>query len=345
MIKKKIFLGGYINHINAQNINCKSIATHLDKDKYNVKTLVLGNKNIPEIKGVNYYKVSSFLYSLSNSIAFFRGVIWADICYVPKHQSTPVIALKIAPFFGTKLFTTIEANMCDVSRRNMINSFGTLKKMKKYFSLIPNIYGITNDIINNTNCGIELEKKPLYLGVEKEKFYNNNENRELKNIVFIGSLVKNKVVQEFLKLAISFPNLTFNIVGDGPEKEQLKLLSTPNVIFHDKLNHDDLSVLLRSMNLHFLPSRSEGFPKVVLETASASIPSVLYDTYGASSWISDHVNGFVVSDFNQVESLISELIENPQVLINCSEKSLELASKFDWKNIISNWHEIIDNLR
>ena len=79
MRKKKIFLGGYINHINAQNINCKSIAYHLNKEKYNVKTLVLGNDNIPQIKGVSYYNVSTFSYSISNTVAFIRAIIWADV--------------------------------------------------------------------------------------------------------------------------------------------------------------------------------------------------------------------------------------------------------------------------
>ena len=34
MKKKKIFLGGYVNILNAQNINCKSLSIHLNKDKY-----------------------------------------------------------------------------------------------------------------------------------------------------------------------------------------------------------------------------------------------------------------------------------------------------------------------
>ena len=33
MKRKKIFLGAYVNYLNAQNINCKSIAIHLDKSK------------------------------------------------------------------------------------------------------------------------------------------------------------------------------------------------------------------------------------------------------------------------------------------------------------------------
>ena len=99
------------------------------------------------------------------------------------------------------------------------------------------------------------------------------------------------------------------------------------------------------MDLHFLPSRSEGFPKVVLETASSSIPSILYDDYGADSWIDHTKNGFVVSNFEEVKSVIDNLIENPDLLRHNSENVLELAEKFDWKIIIKSWEKVIDNLK
>ena len=34
MKKVKIFLGGYINYTNAQNLNCRALAIYLDKDKF-----------------------------------------------------------------------------------------------------------------------------------------------------------------------------------------------------------------------------------------------------------------------------------------------------------------------
>ena len=345
MRKKKIFLGGYINHINAQNINCKSIAKHLDKEKYIIKTLVLGSENIPSISRVSYIRVSTFLYSVSNLIAFLRAVLWADVCYVPKHQSTPKIALKIASLVRTKLFTTIEGNMCDTSKRNMINSFGSLDKMKRYFSLIPNVFGITNYIVENATCGINFQKESLSLGVEKNMFHHEIKRESLRNIIFIGSLVKTKDINEFIELAVSFPEITFNVVGSGPEKEFLKNASGSNVVFHNRLNHQELSVFLRNMDLHFLPSKSEGFPKVVLETASSSVPSIVYDSYGASEWISDYNNGFIVSDFSQVKSLVSELKENPKILEDCSVKVSELAERFDWKKVINQWEEVIEELK
>ena len=187
MRKKKIFLGGYINHINAQNINCKSISKHLDKEKYIIKTLVLGSENIPNITGVTYIRVYTFLYSISNLIAYIRAVFWADVCYVPKHQSTPKFALRIAPLFGTKIFTTIEGNMCDTRLKSMIDSFGSIDKMNNYFKYIVNIFGITKHLIQNSTCGVNINNKPLVLGVEHKELNFNHPRKSLKNIIFVGS--------------------------------------------------------------------------------------------------------------------------------------------------------------
>ena len=39
MRKIKVFLGGYINYTNAQNINCRAVAEHLDKENFQVFAL------------------------------------------------------------------------------------------------------------------------------------------------------------------------------------------------------------------------------------------------------------------------------------------------------------------
>jgi glycosyltransferase involved in cell wall biosynthesis len=344
-MRKKIFLGAYINVINAQNINCLSIAFHLDKNKYSVKTLILGNKNIEKLDNVSFIKVSTLGYKISNLFAFIKGVLWADVCYFPKHQSTPKFALKLAKLLDKKTFTTIEGNMCDTSRRNMIDSFGYLGNMKNYFSLISHSFGITSEIIKKADCGIKLEEQPLYLGVESNLFSFRKTKKKLNNIVFIGSLLKTKNLDDFISIASLYPDLNFHIIGDGPIKEYLIKKSSENVTFHGKLKHFELSKKLANMDLHFLPSRSEGFPKVVLETASSSIPSILYDDYGADSWINHLENGFIVSTFEEVKSTIDNLIENPELLIRNSENVLELAEKFDWKIIIKSWEKVIDNLK
>ena len=126
--KKKIFLGAYINYMNAQNINCKSIAYHIDKSKYEVKTLLFSEANLMKINGVRTIKV--FNNKISIFFSFLRGLMWADVAYLPKHQSTPRFALQISKVFRVKRFTTIEGNMCDVTKRSMIDSFNGKENMQ-----------------------------------------------------------------------------------------------------------------------------------------------------------------------------------------------------------------------
>ena len=67
--------------------------------------------------------------------------------------------------------------MCDTSRRNMIESFGSLENMKNHFSLISHSFGITSEIIKKADCGIKLEKHPLFLGVESNYFLLEKQRR------------------------------------------------------------------------------------------------------------------------------------------------------------------------
>ena len=361
MKKKKIFLAAYVNYLNAQNINCRSIANHLDKTKYEIKTVILSESKSIDLENVSIIKARN--NKLSIFYAFLRGIIWADVAYLPKHQSNPRILLRISKIFGTKLFTTIEGNMCDTKKRSMIDSFNGLQNMQNYFSLIPNIYGITKHIVDNASCGVMLKNKPLYLGVEKDCFFPVKKH-SLKNIVFIGSLIRRKNIEEFFRLAHIFPNLQFHVIGN---KKYLKITKkrkknlqdqwenkidknkfleiSDNIVLHGKVKREELSDILKEIDLLFLPSRSEGFPKVILEAAASAIPSIVYHDYGALEWIEVNKNGFVINSFDDVIDLINQMIHKPDLLKKTSEGALDLAEKFDWKRIIKAWEYEIDNLR
>ena len=340
-MKKKLFLGAYVNYTNAQNINCLSIAKHIDKKKFTVRILALSNIKTQKIKDVQIVKVSNNKFSIF--FAFLFNLIWADVAYLPKHQGTPVLALKLAKIFSNvQLFTTIEGNMCDQSRRNMIDSFGSIGRMKKYFSLFPNIFGITLHIIQNANCGVSIFKSPLYLGVERDVFKDTVVRSKLNNIVFIGSLKKTKGIKEFLEISALFPELFFHIIGDGPYFNEIEMKK--NIILHGKLDHIQISQLLKSMDLHFLPSKSEGFPKVILETACASIPSLVYSDYGAAEWISNNDNGFIINSKKDLICKIKKISTNRKLLEKNSKGAYLLSKDFDWVTRINAWESVIEDL-
>ena len=340
--KIKIFLGGYINFTNAQNLNCLALAKYLDSSKFT--TYALSVYFLPKIKSKAIIFNCFYPFRISSILGFLWGVIRCDIAYIPKHKSLPNWILYIAILLGKKVFTTIENNMCDLGKESMINSFGGGKNLVNYFKFIPNIFGITQYIIDNANCGVVLEEKVLYLGVDTDIYFQKPRKR-LKNIVFVGNLNKRKRAGEFLQLAEKFPDINFNIIGDGIDKESLKIKAANNVTFFGHLNQQDVASKFNEMDLHILPSISEGFPKVILEAASSGIPSIVYSNYGASEWIVNNKNGFIVNDFEQLTTILRSLIDNENLLTRNSEGAILLAKRFDWKIVIREWENVIYNLR
>ena len=96
--KIKIFLGGFINSTNAQNLNCLALAKYLDKTKYEVYTMAFenGDFNIEPIEGVKIIK-ARLPYRIFKYWCWLKGVILCDILYLPKEQLVKYI------FFWKKL--------------------------------------------------------------------------------------------------------------------------------------------------------------------------------------------------------------------------------------------------
>ena len=164
----------------------------------------------------------------------------------------------------------------------------------------------------------------------------------------IGNDLVRKGVHQYLELASKFPDTLFFIAGSGNGKidldAKIKSQNLKNVIYKGLLKSTELIDLLKECDLHVLPSRSEGFPKVTLEAATVGVPSLLYADYGAEEWITHNHNGWIVNNLKEMTQTITKLIKNPELLKSNSKNTRELVKKFDWKNIITKWEEEIENL-
>lgn len=55
--KIKIFLGGHVNFLNAQNINCRALSEHLNKERFDITTMLHWFQNAADfnpVSGVRY---------------------------------------------------------------------------------------------------------------------------------------------------------------------------------------------------------------------------------------------------------------------------------------------------
>ena len=188
----------------------------------------------------------------------------------------------------------------------------------------------------------------LYLGVETNQFQSQKRNRQvLCNIVFIGNNIRYKGINDYYALAKSFQDITFHIVGGGIEynvAEEIEKRELKNCVYHGLMNHAQIAELLNEMDLHIFPSRSEGFPKVTLETAAMGVPSVVYGDYGASEWITTGKNGFVVDTIDEIEAVVKNLQQHPEQLDSLAKEAIKLAKSFDWKVLVKDWEKVIETV-
>lgn len=336
-----------MNFLNAQNINCRALSEHLDQNQFKLMTILFWSGNAQDfikVDGVRYIQARRPMWFFQYYV-WFRGVAWADVAYLPKGECDKWCRF-VANVFHTKVFTTIEGIMDEVLLSRMKDP---RKYLDHFYAYENRLYSITKyiasreKIVHSMNC----QDTILYLGVETQNFCKPHEEiTRLKDVVFIGNDPIRKNAREFIEAAEKFPDVNFHIVGgnkleDCTIEEYIDSKSLKNVVYHGSLDHTHLAKLLSSMNLMFFPSRSEGFPKVMLETACAGVPTLCYDDYGAEEWIKNGYDGYVVKTKEEAFSIIQELKDNPYELKELSRNAVEMGKRFDWSILVKEWEKVI----
>jgi teichuronic acid biosynthesis glycosyltransferase TuaC len=102
-------------------------------------------------------------------------------------------------------------------------------------------------------------------------------------LVTVGNLIERKrqadVIEAVARLARPFPQLRYEIVGDGPEREALAALAqrlgvASRVRFHGALAPEDALRVARSATLMAMPSVAEAFGVAYVEAMSAGVPAI-----------------------------------------------------------------------
>jgi len=353
MGKLKVFVGGFINYTNAQNLNCLALAKYLNKDKFDVFALkyyagTLQNRKdeLDGVKTFNCFKPAR----LSLYLGFLWGIWQCDVAYLPKGELWQFNRFLVM-FFGKKSFQTIEGILDQENLKSAIAVMGSYENVIAQKSYTDRVYPITAFLgqYNQQHHQMELQSKVLYLGCDSHNFKNDvPKHGQLKKVVYIGRLKRRKGIFDFLQVAQHFPELAFYIFGNGEDKQEIESYLKTNVIVNVKLmgitDHVGLSQFLADVDLHILPSRSEGFPKVTLETAAAGVPSIVYGDYGAAEWITSDENGWVVKTVDDIIHIIAKLKQQPEKLKAVSNEAIRLADRFDWNIIIKDWEEEITNI-
>jgi glycosyltransferase involved in cell wall biosynthesis len=134
--------------------------------------------------------------------------------------------------------------------------------------------------------GVTAPVHTIELGVDLETIAAQQESELRSDILFAGRLLANKNVDVLLEALVTMkkelPELCCRIVGEGPERSRLELLSIDlgleeNVIFHDYFPGSAIYGVMKSAKVFALPSEREGFGIVALEANACGLPVVTAD--------------------------------------------------------------------
>ena len=349
----KIFLGAYVNATQAQCLNCRALALHLDREKFVVgaRTVYSGDLDdapIAKLANTKLFKVR-YPAKIWAPIQVIRGLLWADIIYAPNPEHWRWVKFAIK-FLGKKAFKTIEGAFIGTNMTKALALEETKEALLESLSYTGNTYSITKWMkpINERELGLKTKDKVLYLGVETELFKNDVKREKLTDVAIIGSNLFYKGLNDFFELAKRFPQLKFHVIGSGmgkvDPKAEIERIGLTNCVAHGSLTHKQLAEELKNIQFHIFPSRAEGFPKVTLETAAAGVPSLVYDDYGADEWITTGKDGFVVKTIDEMANVVQTLIDKPELLQPLADNARELANRFDWKVLVKDWEREIERI-
>lgn len=173
-----------------------------------------------------------------------------------------------------------------------------------------------------------------------KKVLETKTTNTLLNFCFVGGLNHNKgvnIILESLK-GVDFDRIgQVHFVGDGPKRfefeETARNINT-KITFHGFLEKDAISAIYSICDFIILPSKSEGFPKVVGEAMNYGCIPIVSDISCISQYVEDGFNGFLIHPitFEEVRKKINLVKKlSSAEIIKMNKYNFELAEKFTYE--------------
>lgn len=163
-----------------------------------------------------------------------------------------------------------------------------------------------------------------------------------RNIILgVGRLIKRKGFDTLIKSLDGINGCELWLVGDGPEKENLKFFAKKNKVKLRLFGLKDKKELLKiyqQSSIFCLPSLNEGMSNTILEAMACGLPIIATNVAGNKELIKD--NGFIVNINNQkeIKEKILTLIKNKEIRRGMGLKSRQLAEKMSWTEITKQYY-------
>jgi glycosyltransferase involved in cell wall biosynthesis len=180
---------------------------------------------------------------------------------------------------------------------------------------------------------IEIINNGVFIPKENTNIFTNDQI----NITIVSRLVSHKNIEKIIKAIsdLNSPLINLNIIGDGPELNQLQKISLEsnnkdNIIFHGKLNRDEIDHIFLNSDIYIQASNYEGLPHSLLEAMSYGIPVLCTPVGECKEILGNEDRGYILDlpvSKNNIKSKISQIIGEKDIANKKGERGKDFINE------------------
>ena len=180
---------------------------------------------------------------------------------------------------------------------------------------------------------IEIINNGVFIPEENTNIFTNDQI----NITIVSRLVSHKNIEKIIRAIsdLNNPLIYLNIIGDGPELNQLQKISLEsnnkdNIIFHGKLNRNDINHIFLKSDIYIQASNYEGLPHSLLEAMSYGIPVLCTPVGECKEILGNEDRGYILDlpvSKNNIKSKISEIIGEKNIANKKGERGKDFINE------------------
>lgn len=179
------------------------------------------------------------------------------------------------------------------------------------------------DVIANSATQ-RAELAVVHNGVDPQRFLPAERHASSPVILSVGNLIPIKghelLVRAFAAVHERHPQVTCEIIGDGPERSHLVALANQlglkgKVLFRGRQNRKQVAEAMQRCTVFALPSRYEGLGCVYLEAMSAEKPAIACRGQGIEGVIRHRYDGWLIepSDLDAMTDALALFLQDSQL--------------------------------
>ena len=359
-----IFISQF-NHGGAGN-SLFRLCTGLSRKLYNINIICLNNcayekelktKNIKVFK-INCNRTSLAMMNVKKITQKLISTKYKKNIFISNIYYSNILSVLFLGRLNLKMILIERTPLQELSIYFGINDFVKKQIMKllirftyQYADIcISNSKYISKKYNDKYNIQFKTIFPPSFIDIHNFK----NKNISPKKIIQIGTvcrLTKEKGLKQFFKTIAKLKfNFNFIIVGDGPENNNLKILSKKlgiekKITFMGFKNYKEIKIILKKFDIFINCSYFEGFPNSVVESIASGTPVIASQSHGGiNEIIKDQGFGHIYQNEKELINLLTRYnLSTKKTSLN-KNKTLTHLKKFSFNENIKNYSKVFINI-